>query len=139
MHDHIVILGYGRLGRKIADKLDKRSVSYIAVEHDIRNVSEGQKNGKNVIFGNAASKMMLESLNVTDAAVIIVALDNPEKLHLICDVLKHMATKAKVVIKVDRFIDKEHLKDEFPDYEILVGTEQMARGMVDSVLKCHIS
>ena len=139
MHDHIVILGYGRLGRKIADKLDKRSVSYIAVEHDIRNVSEGQKNGKNVIFGNAASKMMLESLNVTDAAVIIVALDNPEKLYLICDVLKHMTTKAKVVIKVDRFIDKEHLKDEFPDYEILVGTEQMARGMVDSVLKCHIA
>ena len=29
-------------------------------------------------------------------------------------------------------------EEEFPDYEILVGTEQMARGMVDSVLKCKI-
>jgi len=139
IHDHIVILGYGRLGRKISEKLDKRDVKYIAVEHTIHNVEEGQKLGKNVIFGNAASKVMLESLNIKDAAVVIVALDNPEKLHLICDVLKQMATKAKVVIKVDRFIEKAHLTEEFPNYEILVGTEQMARGMVDSVLKCNIS
>ena len=139
LHDHIVILGYGRLGRKISEKLEKRAVRHIAIENNIYNVQEAQKNGKNVLFGNAANKSILESVNIKDAAVVIVALDNAEKLHLLCDVLDQMATKAKVVIKVDRFIEKEHLAEEFPDYEILVGTEQMARGMVDSVLKCNMS
>jgi len=139
LHDHIIILGYGRLGRKISQKLDKRGVNYIAIEHNIHNVQEAQKIGKNVIFGNAASKEMLESVNIRDAAIVIVALDNTEKLHLIGDVLRQIATKAKVVIKVDRFIEKEGLQEEFPEYEILVGTEQMARGMVDSVLKCTLS
>ena len=139
LHDHIIVLGYGRLGRKIADKLDKRGVSYIAIDNNIYNVEEAQKNKKNVLFGNAANKTILESVNIRDAAVVIVALDNSEKLHLICEVLTQTPTNAKVVIKVDRFIEKDTLKDEFPDYEILVGTEQMARGMVDSVLKCAMT
>jgi CPA2 family monovalent cation:H+ antiporter-2 len=139
LHDHIIVLGYGRLGRKIADKLDKRGVRYIAIDNNIYNVQEAQKNKKNVIFGNGANKTILESVNIRDAAVVIVALDNSEKLHLICEVLTQTPTNAKVVIKVDRFIEKDLLKDEFPDYEILVGTEQMARGMVDSVLKCAIT
>ena len=138
LHDHIILLGYGRLGRKISEKLDHRSVEYIAIEHNIYNVKQGQKEGKSVIFGNAASKSILESVNIKEAAVVIVALDNSEKLHLICDVLTQVATKAKVVIKVDKFLEKEMLSEEFPKYEILVGTEQMARGMVDSVLKCQL-
>ena len=136
LHDHIIVLGYGRLGRKIADKLDNRGVKYIAIDNNIHNVEEARKNNKNVIFGNGANKTILESVNIRDAAVIIVALDNSEKLHLICEVLTQTPTDAKVVIKVNKFIEKDTLIDEFPDYEILVGTEQMARGMVDSVLKC---
>jgi CPA2 family monovalent cation:H+ antiporter-2 len=138
LHDHIIILGYGRLGRKISEKLDERHVEYIAIEHNIHNVKKAQKEGKSVLFGNVASKSILEAVNIKEAAVVIVALDNSEKLHLVCDVLMQIATKAKVVIKVDKFLEKESLLDEFPKYEILVGTEQMAKGMVDSVLKCQI-
>ena len=138
MHDHIIVLGFGRLGRKISNKLTQRSVKYIAVEHNIQNVKDAQKEGKHVIFGNAASRSILESINIQDAAVVIVALDNSEKLHLICDVLSKVATRAKVVIKVDRFAEKEALSKEFPKFEIIVGTEQLARGMVDSVLRCDI-
>jgi len=138
LHDHIILLGYGRLGRKISEKLEHRTVQYIAVENNIYNVKQAQKENKNVIFGNAASKSILESVNIQEAAVVIVALDNSEKLHHICMVLTQVATQAKVVIKVDRFIEKDMLLDEFPNYEILVGTEQMARGMVDSVLKCQM-
>jgi len=80
----------------------------------------------------------LQSVNIKDATVVIVALDNSEKLHLICDVLTQVITNARVIIKVDKFKEKDDLTKEFPNYEILVGTEQMARGMVDSVLKCEV-
>ena len=138
LHDHIIVLGYGRLGRKICEKLDHRTVKYIAIENNIYNVKEAQKEGKNVIFGNAGKKTILESVNIKESAVVIVALDNSEKLHLICDVLTQVVSNAKVIIKVDKFKEKDDLTEEFPDYEILVGTEQMARGMVDSVLKCNV-
>ena len=138
LKDHIIVLGYGRLGRKICEKLDHRAVKYIAIENNIHNVKAAQKEGKSVIFGNAAKKTILESVNIKDSAVVIVAFDNSEKLHLICDVLTQVVSRSKVIIKVDRFKEKDALTEEFPDYEILVGTEQMARGMVDSVLKCEV-
>jgi len=135
---HVVVLGYGRLGRKICEKLAVQGVRYIAVESNMRNVIEAQKEGKDVIFGNAGKKSILESLNISEALAVIVALDNREKLHLVCDILKTMKIDAKVIIKVNRFKEKEELQKEFPLYEIVVGTEQVARGMVDSMLKCEL-
>ena len=138
LQDHVIILGFGRLGREVCQKLESCGIKYIAVDNNIYNVQEAQKSGHNVIFGNAGNKTILEALNIKEAAVVIVALDNAEKLHLVCDVLNNIAVRAKVVVKVDRFVEKDVLKEEFPNYDILVATEQMAKGMVDSVLTCEL-
>ena len=45
---------------------------------------------------------------------------------------------ASVIIKVDKFQEKEELQEEFPQFNIVVGTEQIARGMVDSILQCEL-
>jgi CPA2 family monovalent cation:H+ antiporter-2 len=139
LKDHVVVLGYGRLGRRICDKLESRGVTYIAIESNIQNVKEAQKEGKPVIFGNASKKSILESTNILEASATIVAFDNSEKLHLVCDILKSMRIDTPIIIKVDRFIEKELLQKEFPHYQIVVGTEQVARGMVDSMLKCELN
>lgn len=139
LKDHIIVLGYGRLGHKICEKLDLRGVSYIAIDNNIHNVKEAQKLGKSVVFGNAGKKSILESVNIHSAAVVIIAFDNTEKLHLECDVVRKVAPEANVVVKVNKFREKEELQEEFPGYEIVVGTEQMARGMVDSMLRCEMA
>jgi len=135
---HVIVLGYGRLGRRICEKLEQQGVSYIAIESNMHNVREGQKEGKPVIFGNAAKKSILESTNIQDAVAIIVAFDNHEKIRLVCDMLKSMQLDIPVTIKVNRFVEKEALQKEFPNYKIVVGTEQVARGMVDAILMCEL-
>ncbi len=138
LKEHIVVLGYGRLGRKICEKLEMQGATYIAIDNNIQNVISAQKEGKNVIFGNAAKKTILESINIQQAISVIVAFDNSEKLHLICDVLQNMHLDAHIVLKVDKFQQKEELQKEFPTYEIVVGTEQVARGIVNSTLRCEL-
>jgi len=139
LKNHVVVLGYGRLGRKICEKLSLQGVNHIAIESNMQNVIEGQKEGRSVIFGNAAKKSILESVSIYDSIAIIVAFDNSEKMHIICDILKSMSLDARVIIKVDKFLEKEELKKEFPQFKIVVGTEQVARGMVDSILKCELN
>ncbi len=65
-------------------------------------------------------------------------MDNIEKLHLIGDILLKIAPQAKVVIKVNRFKERDQLQKEFPNYDIVVGEEQMADGMVKAMLQCKI-
>jgi len=138
LKDHVIVLGYGLLGHRVCEKLDSRGVSYVAVEKNIQNVKEAQRMGKSVIFGNAAKRSILESIQVHNAASVIVAMDNSEQVHLICDILRQTVPDMKVIIKVGRFREKEILEKEFPGYLIVVGTEQVARGMVDTMLKCDL-
>ena len=97
-----------------------------------------KKRGKPVIFGNAGKRSLLESVNIHAASTVIIALDNMERLHLVCDIISKMAPRAKIVVKVDRFKEKDALQEEFPHYEIVVGTEQVARGMVEASMFCRI-
>lgn len=138
LYDHIIVLGYGRLGRKICEKLELNNIKYIAIESNMHNVKEAQRSGQYVIFGNAGKRSILESVNISEASAVVIAFDNSKKLHLVCNVLSKIATKAKVVIKVNQFKEKDELLKEFPNYKIVVGTEQVANGMVDSVLACEI-
>ncbi|MEA3491459.1 MAG: cation:proton antiporter [Campylobacterota bacterium] len=138
LKNRVIILGYGRLGRKICEKLDMRGIKYIAVESNMHNVKEAQKEGKNVIYGNAGKKSILESINIYSASVVIVAMDNAEKIHLVCDMLSKVAPEAKIVVKVNRFQERDQLQNKFPNYEIVVGTEETARGMVNAMSSCSI-
>lgn len=137
--NHVIVIGYGRLGRKICSKLEGRVLNYVAIESNYQNVTEAQKEGKAVIFGNAGKKSILESVNINQAAAVIVAMDNNEKLHLISDILFKVAPNAEVIVKVNRFQEKELLQEEFPNYKIIVGIEQMADGMVDAMLQCKLA
>jgi len=136
--EHIVILGYGRLGREICGQLETQGIHYIAIENNIQTVISAQKEGKNVIFGNAAKKTILESINIEDAITVIVAFDNSEKLHLVCEILHNMHLDARIILKADRFKQKEALQQEFPHYEIVVGTEEVAHGIINSTLRCEL-
>ena len=138
LKNHVVVLGYGRLGRKICEKLSLQGVTHMAIESNMHNVREAQKEGKSVIFGNASKKSILESVNIHESIAIIVAFDNSEKIHIVCDILSAMNLDARVIIKVDKFQEKEELQNEFPQFNIVVGTEQIARGMVDSILQCEL-
>ncbi len=138
LSNHIVVLGYGRLGHKICEKLERRGVKFIAIENNIYNVKEANKLGKSVIFGNAAKRSILESTNIQSASAVIVAIDNNDKIHQVCDVLIKIVPKARVIITVHNFQERDALQEEYLNYEIVVSTEQMARGMVNSILQCDI-
>ena len=95
LKNHVVVLGYGRLGRKICEKLSLQGISHMAVESNMHNVIEAQKEGRSVIFGNASKKSILESVNIHESIAIIVAFANSEKTYLVCDVLSAMQSRCK--------------------------------------------
>ncbi|WP_295417999.1 cation:proton antiporter [Sulfurovum sp.] len=139
LKNHVVVLGYGRLGRKVCEKLTLQGIEYVSIESNMHNVIEAQKEGRSVLFGNASKKSILESVNIYDSIAIIVAFDNSEKVHLVCEILSAMSLDARVIIKVDKFQEEEELQKEFPQFNIVVGTEQIALGMLNSILTCELN
>jgi CPA2 family monovalent cation:H+ antiporter-2 len=127
---HVVLIGFGRLGKSIAKLLKKDNVKFIAIEGDIHTVKTAQKLNEPVIFGNAAQKTILESVNIKESSSIIISIGNSTKLQHICEVVTSMVPGTKVIVRVNRFEQKESLS-ELNLSHIVVETEKTAVAMYD--------
>ena len=71
---HVIVAGFGRVGRSVAKLLAARNIPYVAVDRDLQCVREGRREGMSVVFGNAVDRDLLEKLGADHAALVLVAL-----------------------------------------------------------------
>lgn len=74
---HIVIAGQGRVGQLLADVFAKQGVTYLAIEHDAPLVARLVKQGRPVIYGNAARPDLLRKVHTQAAKALVVTMDHP--------------------------------------------------------------
>lgn len=72
-----VILGFGRVGRMVADLLKTHAQPYVAVESNIDMVTAARREGYNVVFGDAARPELLDKLRLGHARALILTMDDP--------------------------------------------------------------
>ena len=53
MKNHVIICGYGRTGKEIADQLYSEKISTLIIELDSSRKTEAEEKGFNVVFGDA--------------------------------------------------------------------------------------
>ena len=59
---HAIVVGFGRVGRLVADMLASHRQPYVAVDSDADLIRDGQRKGYSVIFGDAGRAEALEPL-----------------------------------------------------------------------------
>jgi len=126
---HMIVLGYGNLGHEVANELKRDGKEYYIIENNIKYYEEGKKNNEPIVFGNAVHKHILESVKIKRASAIIVAIDNPEKLHLICEVIDDLTKNIKTIVKVVKCEEKEAL-DGLHLKHIIVQNSEIAKALV---------
>jgi monovalent cation:H+ antiporter-2, CPA2 family len=72
-----VIIGFGRVGRMVAEMLSTHGRAYVAVESDVDAVAAARKEGYPVIFGDISRQELIEKLNLAHASALILTMDDP--------------------------------------------------------------
>jgi CPA2 family monovalent cation:H+ antiporter-2 len=72
--DHIVILGYGTLGRTLGEVLLTNQIPFVALELDPSLVREARRAGHPVRYGDAGSDEMLRRAGLERARLLVVTL-----------------------------------------------------------------
>jgi len=72
-----VILGFGRVGRMVADLLRAHNQPYVGVESDIDIVAQARRDGYVVRFGGVARPETLDRLRLGHARALIITMDDP--------------------------------------------------------------
>ena len=72
-----IIIGFGRVGRLVADMLAIHNMPYIAVDSDADLVSDALRKGYKAIFGDAAHGSTFARLGADRATAVILTMDEP--------------------------------------------------------------
>ncbi|MFC3173480.1 cation:proton antiporter [Novosphingobium bradum] len=73
-----LIIGFGRVGRLVADMLDQHQQPYLAVDADADLIMSARQDGYVAQFGDAARPGQLARLGIDRASAVILTMDDPQ-------------------------------------------------------------
>jgi len=77
--NHVIIAGYGRVGRAIAEVLGEEKINYVALDLDVQRVSACRAHGEPIFFGDGGRVAMLERVAADRASAVVLTIDRPEE------------------------------------------------------------
>lgn len=75
---HVIIAGFGRVGRRVARILRAGNVPYLAIDSNTDRVQEGRRDGFAVFYGDASQVDVLRAAGAGQARVLVCTLDQAQ-------------------------------------------------------------
>ncbi len=77
MEGHVILAGFGRFGRTLANTLQAESIAYIALDTDPGHVARARAEKLPVFYGDASRLDLLNRAHIERCAAVVVTMDNP--------------------------------------------------------------
>ena len=74
----VVLVGFGRVGRRIGKILMSTGMPYVAIDHDSTLVLRERANGHQIFYGDGRKPNVLRSVGMADARLVIVTVNDFE-------------------------------------------------------------
>jgi CPA2 family monovalent cation:H+ antiporter-2 len=134
----VVLVGYGRVGRQLAQALGEAGVPYVVAEQNRDLVERLRAEGTPAVFGNAAQPEVLVQAHVARARMLVIA--TPDTLDV-----RQMATTARLLNPGIEIVVRSHNEEEGRMLEaelattVFLGERELALAMTRHVLaRCAV-
>ena len=108
--DRVVIAGYGRVGRNIAQGLQDAGIPHIIIDLDPERVSEAKSSGRPRIYGDATNRNVLSKVDLGRAQALVVTY--PDSIAVVTTVKTALSInpELKILVRVHRAREADELK-----------------------------
>jgi CPA2 family monovalent cation:H+ antiporter-2 len=118
LHDHIIIVGYGRVGRYTGEVLHQLNMPCVVIDQDQRAVDQAKASGLPVIYGDASSPVVLEAAGVHAARLVLVVVSAALDVELVVRQVRQLDPDLHIVARATRLSQVEDLR-RFGIHEIV--------------------
>lgn len=129
----VVLVGYGRVGRRIAKVLDEQQIPYVVTEANRERVEELRAKNIPAVFGDASDPAVLIQAHIAKAGMLLAATSNTFHVRQMVDIARKLNPKIEIVIRTHNEIEAELWAQEKVG-RIFLSEQQLAAGMADHVL-----
>jgi CPA2 family monovalent cation:H+ antiporter-2 len=97
--EHVVIVGYGRVGMHIGRVLEHLGLPYLVVEQDAARAAEIQRDGIQTLFGDAANSEILTHSGLEHAYALVVTVSDEPTAELVVAAARDLAPKLPIIAR----------------------------------------
>lgn len=99
LENHVVIVGYGRVGHHIVDVLEYLNIPRVVVDADAARVSEVEKLGVPALYGDAANSELLLHAGLPHARALVVSVPNEATAEVVVATARRIAPELPIIAR----------------------------------------
>lgn len=130
---HVVIGGFGPIGRYIAEELDHRGVSYKVIELNHETVARESQRGRDIIYGDLTNANVLEEAGLSLAREFVITFPDPHVAERAAFHAKQLAPGIHITARAGTVRDQQELNSSAVD-TVVVDEHSTAMQMLDSII-----
>lgn len=130
---HIIICGYGRVGKWVGRALGEFDIPFVVVEYDQSIVGELRKSGTPVLYGDPTEPEVMESADIRKAKAVVIAIPDRIAQETLIGYVQTVAPDVKIISRAHLDEDWEKLKSLRVD-KVIQPEFEAAVAIIRSVL-----
>ncbi len=134
LQGQVVLVGYGRVGRRIAQTLAEFSIPYVVVEERRELVETLRKQGVNAISGDAAEPVVLIQAHIREAAMLVIATSDLIDLQKMTETARTLNPAIEIVLYTHSEAEMNMLHENNAGI-VFFAEGELAKGMTTHILK----
>ncbi|MGY0623207.1 MAG: cation:proton antiporter domain-containing protein, partial [Paraglaciecola chathamensis] len=99
MHDHVIIMGFGRVGQSVSRLLKSEAIPYLVIDADPVRVHESQSAGQPVYFGDVRQKDILRAVGIERAKLVLITFDEHNKAMAVIQLISSLYPDLPIVVR----------------------------------------
>jgi CPA2 family monovalent cation:H+ antiporter-2 len=131
---HIVIVGYGRVGRRIGEALMAQGIAIVVAEQNRETVERLRESGVSAVSGDASEPAVLIQAHVHRASMLVIATPDTLNVRKMIEIARTVNPRIETVVRTHSEEEAVLLKQENAG-RVFLGEHELAQGMTHYVLE----
>lgn len=103
IENHLIIVGFGINGSNLVKAAQYMNIPYLVIELNAQTVREQKNNGINIIYGDATQTHILETMHLSKARALVIAISDPKATKTIMSNVRTMSQSIYTIVRT-RFV-----------------------------------
>lgn len=133
MTGHVVIVGYGRVGRRVGEALLEHGITFVVAEQNREIVERLRAAGLLAVSGDASDPAVLIQAHVARAKALVIATPDSTRARTMLDTARRLNPSIETAVRTHSDAEADLLRQERVG-GVFMGEQELARGMIQYVL-----
>jgi CPA2 family monovalent cation:H+ antiporter-2 len=129
----VVVVGFGRVGRRIVDELQEKQIHYVVVDQHRDIIETLRAKDIAAVCGDAADPATLIQAHIMHASMLVIAAPDVFNVRKMVEIAHTLNPTVETVIRTHNETEAQLLQQENVG-TVFIGEQELARGMMGHVL-----